>query len=396
MNTSDIQEQPPGFSLVLGGPLYRFWRWAQLSGSEMELLTRRVLVITALVWLPLLLLSLYEGTASRGLIKIPFSLDVAVQARFLVALPILLIADLIIHQRIGPRIQNFLTRNIITGEEIPKFRSAIDSARRMQNSAWLEIGLIILVYTVGVLSWRRQMAYAAPSWHANPDGTNLNLTLAGYWLAFVSVPIFQFILVRWYARFLIWFWFLWRVSRLKLNLTPTHPDRAGGIGFLGKATYSFGTILFVQGVLLSGFIANLVLHSGRNLLEFRVQAAIYIIFFIAAVFAPLVVFVPPLLNAKRGGLSAYGLLASRYTEGFAKKWIQGVNPEGDELLGSADIQSLADLGNSYSLVRAMRITPFGLQDMLLLAVVTAAPLLPLLLFVFSLEELVDKLLQVIL
>jgi hypothetical protein len=33
----------------------------------------------------------------------------------------------------------------------------------------------------------------------------------------------QFLLLRWYVRFFIWYRFLWRVSRLNLHLVPIHP-----------------------------------------------------------------------------------------------------------------------------------------------------------------------------
>jgi len=48
---------PPDFSLVLGGPLYQLWRWSRLSGDALELLRRRVFVLTVVAWAPLLLLS---------------------------------------------------------------------------------------------------------------------------------------------------------------------------------------------------------------------------------------------------------------------------------------------------------------------------------------------------
>jgi hypothetical protein len=64
-------------------------------------------------------------------------------------------------------------------------------------------------------------------------------------------------------------------------------------------------------------------------------------------------------------------------------------------LGPENIQSLADLGNSYSLVRDMRSIPFGLEDISRLAAATAAPLLPLLLTIFSPEELIMRIIKVL-
>jgi hypothetical protein len=89
------------------------------------------------------------------------------------------------------------------------------------------------------------------------------------------------------------------------------------------------------------------------------------------------------------------LLANRYVFGFEEKWIRSGAPETSELLGTGDIQSLADLGNSYSVVREMSIVPFGLQDIARLAAATAAPLLPLTLTIFSVEELLTRLVKVI-
>ena len=153
------------------------------------------------------------------------------------------------------------------------------------------------------------------------EGTRWHLTPAGYWYAFVSIPIFQFILLRWYLRLLIWFRFLWQVSRLNLRLTSTHPDRAGGLAFLGKSAYAFAPILFAQGALLAGLIANRILYEGESLLSFKMEAASLVGFFVLFILGPLVMFTPQLSRAKRRGLGEYGLLASRYVQGFEEKWV---------------------------------------------------------------------------
>ncbi len=396
MEANEPVAQLPEFSLVRGGLFYRFCLWSGLSGTELERVPRRILVIVAIAWLPLLLLSLIDSTAVMGKTEIPFFVDAAVQARFLVGLPFLLYGEMFAHRRMQSRVQNFLRRNIIIGDEIPKFRAAIEGVHRVRDSIWVELIIAILVYSVGGWIWRSQMVVSAPSWFATPDGSNLNLTRPGWWFAFVSVPIFQFILARWYARFLIWFWFLWRVSRLRLELIPTHPDRAGGIGFLTRAMYSFGFVLFTQGVMLSGLIANFVLHNDRTLIEFEFQVAGYIIFFVALALVPLAVFVPPMVSAKRSGLSKYGLLATRYTRDFGEKWVDGNNPDREPLIGTPDIQSLADLGNSFQMLQKMRLAPFGVQAVFWLAAVTATPLLPLGLFIQSPGEIAAQLLRVLL
>src|ERR1700743_1788913 len=203
------------------------------------------------------------------------------------------------------------------------------------------------------------------------------LTPAGLWYVFVSIPILQFILLRWYVRLFIWFRFLWQVSRINLNLIPTHPDRCAGLAFLGKSAYAFGPILFAQGAMLAGLVASRVLYRGESLLSFKLQIAGFIVFFVLAILGPLLMFTPQMARAKRKGLADYGQLAQNYVERFERKGIIPDPPPPEDLLGAADIQSLADLGNSYALVREMRAVPFGLEDMTRLAAATAARLVPL-------------------
>jgi hypothetical protein len=273
MNQPAILREEPDFSLVLGGPLFQLFRRTHLSGGVLELLHRRIIVITTLAWLPLLILSSLGGNAFGGGLTLPFLNDIETQIRFLIALPLLIVSELIVHLRLRPVLQQFVKRNILVAEDIPKFHAAINSAIRWRNSVPLELGLVIFVWTVGTWLWRSQFALGTSSWYAPLKGTHLQLTPAGYWFAFVSIPIFHFLLLRWYLRLLIWFRLLWQVSRLNLHLVPTHPDRAGGLAFLGKSSYAFAPILFAQGAMLSGLIASRVLYGGESLLSFKMEPA---------------------------------------------------------------------------------------------------------------------------
>jgi hypothetical protein len=381
--------QEPDFSLVLGGPIYQLFRKSHLAGDALELLHRRLIVITLIAWLPLLLLAMFfSGTFARS----SFFHDVEVHVRFLVALPVLIAAELIVHSRVKPAVRRFVEREIVVAEDLPRFRSAVDSAVRLRNSVGVELGLILLVYSVGLWVWHTRVAIPTETWYAHAGG-RWELTTAGFWYVFVSIPILQFILLRWYWRLFIWFRFLWHVSRMQLHLVPTHPDRAAGLGFIGKSAYAFGPILFAQGAMLSGVVASRVLNMGESLLSFKMQIGAFVAFFVVVILSPLLMFTPKMARAKRKGLADYGLLAQRYVNRFEQKWVG--EPGGEELLGTGDIQSLADLGNSYSVVKEMRPVPFGLDDISRLAAATAAPLVPLMLTILSPEELIMRIIKVI-
>jgi hypothetical protein len=383
------------FSLVLGGPLFQLCRRTHLSGDGLELLLRRVAISALYAWLPLLFLSMLGGHALRGSLKIPFLYDVEAHVRFLVALPVLIIAELVVHNRVSPLVRRFVERRIVVTEDLPRFRAAVNSALRIRNSFAVEGTLLILVYSLGLWMWRSQVALGDPTWYATPAEKHLHLTAAGYWYVFVSIPMVQFLLLRWYMRLAIWFRLLWQISRLNLHLIAAHPDRAGGIAFLGTSSYAFSPILFAEGALLLGLIASRVLYEGRALLSFKMEAAGFVAFFVLAILGPLMMFTRRLERTKRRGSAEYGLLANRYLCRFEEKWISGGASETNALLGSADIQSLADMGNAYSMVRQMRLVPFSTLDITRLAATTAAPLVPLLLTMFSVAEVVKLLVKIV-
>jgi len=391
-----LPAQPPDFSLVLGGPLYQLLRRAHLSGDALELMTRRLIVAVLLTWVPLLLLSVAEGHAWGDSVKVPFLFDVDVHARLLLALPLFIAAELVVHQRMRPVVAAFEKRGLIPDAARAQFDAAISSALRLRNSIPAELLLIAFVYGVGVLViWRSHSAIDVATWYAESGGGKLQPTLAGWWFGCVSLPIFQFILLRWYFRLVIWARFLWQISRIDLQLMPTHPDRAGSLGFLSIITQAFAPLLAGQGVMLAGVMANKIFYAGARLVDFKMEIVSLVTVMLFFVVAPLLVFVPLLARTKRAGLSEYGGLAQRYVREFDRKWLRGGARPEEPLVGSADIQSLADMGNSFEVVKGMRLVPFGKEMVVQLAVISLLPVAPLVLTMIPLGELLDRFLQVV-
>jgi hypothetical protein len=391
---ADVAHAPDNFSLVLGGPLYQLWRRTRLSGDALQLLPRRIVILTVLAWLPLLALSVVEGHAWGTTVTLPFLHDIELHVRFLVAVPLLILAELVVHRRMRPVVLQFVERGLIPASARAQFETALASAMRLRNSIWAEALLIAFVYVVGVgIFWRTQVALPVASWHGAPAGGTWQPTLAGWWLGCVSLPLFQLLLLRWYFRLFIWARFLWHVSRLELTLLPTHPDRCGGLGFLTGIIYAFSPVLTAQGAVLAGMIASRIFYAGAKLPDFKVELIGLVAVMVFAILSPLLVFSQKLEAAKRTGLREHGALAQRYVREYDRKWLRGGAPPDEPLVGSADIQSLADLGNSFEILKDMRWVPFTLPAVLQLAVATLLPVLPLMLTMISLEELLDRLLK---
>jgi hypothetical protein len=390
--SEDLMREVQDFSLVLGGPLYQLLRKAHISGDALELVRRRAIVIALLAWLPLLVLSLLEGRAFGESVAVPFLRDLEVHIRFLVALPLFVVAELVVHDRMRFVLWQFLERKLIPPGAAKRFEAAVGAAFRLRNSVLAELLLIAFVYVVGIsLVWRQYLTLGTPTWYATPEGGGMTFTLSGIWLGYVSLPLFQFLMLRWYYRIFIWARFLWQVSRIGLNLVPTHPDRVGGLGFLSNTAYAFVPLAAAHGTVLAGMIANRIFYTGASLLGFKAEVALVLAVLLCLVFGPLLVFAPQLAEAKRKGNREYGTLALRYVSEFDAKWLRGGASADEPLVGSGDIQSLADLANSFEVVRGMRLAPVTREAVIQLAFATLAPVVPLGLTMMSLEELLKSL-----
>jgi hypothetical protein len=397
VHSAHVLRDAQDFSLVHGGPLFQLLLRAHLSSDALTLVVRRTIAFVLISWVPLLALSALDGHLLDGGVALPFLADLETHIRFLVVVPLLLVAELVVHKRLLPVARAFLDRDLIGEADEERFDGAINSAFRLRNSVAAEVLLFALVYGIGVLVvWRHYTALDVSTWYAYPYAGHHRLYHAGIWYAYVSLPIFQFLLLRWYYRLFIWIRFLWQVSRIELSLVPTHPDQVGGLGFLGNTVFAFSVLLVAHGAMVAAQITNRIFFAGAALTDFKEEVFVMLVFLLCLVFGPLLVFSPQLSRAKRRGLLEYGALAENYVRQFDGKWLRGGAQESEPLMGSADIQSLADMGNSFAVVRTMRLAPIARDAVLELAACVLVPLVPLLLTIMPVEDLVRKLLGVVL
>jgi hypothetical protein len=384
------------FSLVLGGPLFHLWRRTRLSGENLELLRRRIIAMVLVTWMPLFLLASFEGHAWRGTARLPFLLDAEQHLRLLLALPLLIFGELLVHRRICLIVRQFLSRGLISESARARFDAAVTSARRLRNASAAELVLIAFVYGFGVpYFWRNYGALDVVSWYGIIVAGRFHPSLAGWWLGCVSLPLLQFLLLRWYFRLFIWMRFLWQVSKIELRLVPSHPDECGGIGFLNLVQGAFAPLVLAQGILLSGLIANRVFFAGARLPDFLVDIVVILAVTVSVIFVPLLVFAPQLNEAAATGMLEYGALAQQYVREFEQKWLRSTESIGEPLLGSADIQSLADWSNGFEVVQEMRSVPFTIRDVLQLGAIALLPILPLMLTMLSLRELLERIIRLL-
>jgi hypothetical protein len=384
-----------GFSLVHGGPLYHLLLQIGLMGPGLELLHRRLVASVVITWVPLAVLTGFAGTLVGG-VKVPFLFDLDAHVRLLISLPLFIGAELLVHRRIPVIADDFVERGLIAPQDRPHFDGLVAWAVRLRNSIVAEIVVLGLALTGGHWAWSKEISLKVTTWYATASEGPGTLTWAGYWFAFVSLPIARFFLLRWYLRLLIWYAFLWRVSRLRLQLNPLHPDRAGGLGFLEHSVIAFAPVLIGQSAFLAGVIGNRIWHEGAKLADFKLELEGFTTLLTLFMLLPLTFFVVQMARARRMGIREYSELGTRYARAFREKWLQDGKASEEALLGNEDIRSLADLENSYRSVHTMRIAPISKEFILHLAIVIALPLLPLALTMIPLDEVFERLAHLLL
>jgi hypothetical protein len=293
-------------------------------------------------------------------------------------------------------IRHFIESGLVEDKDTPKYESIVRQVMKMVNFVPVE-GVIVVLVNVNTLFMRLEFSEVSSTWQFLSSPSGMTRTPAGWWYLVVSLPVFQFLLWRWFYRYLIWCWYLWRTSRLDLRLVATHPDRVGGLAFLGVLQIKFCPIIFALASLLSAYVGQEVVFGGAPLQQFTTMILGNVVLILVIFLGPYLVFSLQLFESFRRGFLAYSSLANDYTQSFDRKWIKGEAPQGEPLLGSSDIQSLADLSNSFGIVRDMRWVPFDLKLTIIpIVACTVVPFLPLALTVFPVEEIIKKIVSILL
>ena len=392
MKDQPAEPSRPEFSLIRGGPWYRLQLWLHLLRPDSLQVGKRALLYALLAWAPLAALTMIGGTAYAVSGGLSFFQDIALHVRFLVALPILIIAEAPIDRYTGAVVEHLQRSGVVSPSGRDQLERAIRSTTGMRDSWIVAIALIALAFLGG---WSRvtHTTSQLSTWFEPSGGGQTPLSPAGYWLGFVATPLFVSVLLRSLWRFGLWSRFLFSLSRVRLELSPAHPDRTGGLGGLQVGHQPFAAIFFVLGATFSATIANQVLYNGAHILDFKMLAASLIVCAALLYVAPLLAFTPKLIVCKREGILEYERLSGEYTRGFDEKWIRAGEKSSEPLLGTSDIQSLADIGNAFERVETMRTFVIRPKGLMVPVLAVGVPLLPLALMVMPLQDLLKLLLK---
>lgn len=380
------------FSLVIGGPFYRFLARLHLAEPEPNLYVRTVVLIL-LTWLPLLALSQAQGTLFGNRVYLPLLHDFAVWSRLLGSLPLFVIAEIVIDPWIRRVVRTFSSSGIVRDADTQAFHSAIVRIERLRDSGVAELILAIVAFVPLFLAFDYEWVSSASSaWHGS---ISAGLSPAGWWFASVSSPIFRFILFRWLWRYTLWCALLYKIMRLKLNLRPGHPDRLGGLGFVSSAQQHFGILFTALGLSVAGQYMTAITYFHMNLKDTRIPMLAFVLSALLVILGPLVVLSPRLALARRSGLARYSQAARRLTESFESKWIDGTAVH-ESMMGNPDPSSMIDFNSTFDIVDGMKIIPVSKRIAISVAAQAAGPMALVWLFTTPVEQLIRDVLKMVL
>jgi hypothetical protein len=370
-------EGPPGssiignFSLVVGGPFYAMLRRLKLVEPAPNI-GGRIAMLLILTWGPLACLSLLQGVLFGHQVMLPLLYDFSIYGRFFVALPLLVIAEVVIDPKIRRVVATFEESGLVGKATLPLYQSALERISRLRDSGVAELLLLVVAsLPVFMLDQEEWISQQFTTWHGSTSG---GLSGAGWWFVFVSSPVLRFLLLRWLWRYFVWSLMLFRVMKLDLNLAPGHPDLLGGLGFVLDAQRHFGILFAAIGSILAGQFGNSIAYFGDTLASTKVPMIAFVLIAVFVVLCPLTLLSPKLSALRRAGLARYSQLARQLTKSFDAKWTQDGNGTRESILGSPDPSSLADFVSSYNVVRDLKFIPIDRKLVLQVAAEAAAPL----------------------
>jgi len=370
------------FSL-LGGPLHRL-------GCRLGLVRDRTntfalgLALGAFLWTVLAALALIEGIGHQV-----FSLSViGGHARLLLAIPLFFLCEAWVDPRMTAFVRGIVRAEVVPPNALPALRSEIARTVRSKDSWVPDAVCLLAAVLLSVMGSHLHLSGASAT--QDPSRAVGEMFLTGQWYWLVCLTLFRFLMLRWLWRLGLWCHFLWRVSKLPLHLVPTHPDGVAGIGSLEGAHTQFIPIVLAISIVQCAAFAEEI-SAGTMTLEAIYPALALILVVDAALFlAPLCIFTPKLWACRVKGSGDYMELAASYVNEFERKWLTAAGPRRDDLLGTADLQSLADLNNAVSVVKSMRLVPISHRLLMHMALAASLPMLPLLLLKYPVAELAQK------
>lgn len=373
-----------GLSLVSGGLIYNLTSFLRKNCSEKTGRYRTALVLVVITWLALCIIALFEDTLKDSAQTINFFEDFSTHIRFLFVVPFLIIIENLVDKSFVGYLKN--TDRIIPQSQQAAYNLLVKKLNSLTNSIIPEVLILLVFYGLVIINWDSLSIFSTNRNFLVQENSG-SLAIGGWYYLIICSPVFLLLVFRWLWRWLIWIYSIIRISRFKLELDPLHADRMAGLEYLNSVPLTLSYILIAPSAVFSAHIGIEIIYQGASLNQFAIPISAYIFMLPIILFAPLALFLPKLLRTKSYGIQNFGNTIRKHNIGYRKRWIEGNGKEGDELLGTMDNSSLADINGSYAPVQEMKLFPINLKMVIMSFAMNLIPYLPLIFTYYTVSEL---------
>jgi hypothetical protein len=395
--TDALPGHDTAFSLVQGGPAYRIQQILGLIPRRGLGVPRRVLLFVLLTWAPMMVWAIVTRRLFPGVVTEPLLQHFGVHVRCLVAIPLFIVSEVVVEaisQRIFPY---FVTSGIVNEAQESRFAAILRQAGRLRDSwlAWAVLAVLAVLLAWRFAGFGETLHADELSWAVSRETGFLQLGFGGWWFLVVVRPVFTFFLLHWVWRLCIVAVVSWRIAHLDLRLVPTHPDRAGGLGFLEQAPLAYSPIVLALSAVIASHWGHQVLYHQATLDTFKLPLGLFVAALLVIFLGPFLLFSAPLLQLKRRSLLAYGALVGEHGWLVQRRWILGEPVEDKGLLEAPELGPVADTITMYEAVKRIKPVPLGKQSLLAVIIPALLPMIPVLAIKVPVKDALLKLLGVL-
>ncbi len=384
-------------SLVRDDLLFRIQRRLGLIPAGGLGIGRRLLFWSLLGWLPIALWAAVNGRALSAAAGEPLLAHFGVHVRFLIAVPLFILAEGVAHSLTTRLVPHFVRAGIVPEAEVPRLRAALTWITSLRDSSLPWIGIFALVVSVATFSATLQPPHeVAWATEAVQDGGGADLGFGAWWFLLVGRPIYLTLLLSWLWRAVLLALLFRAIAGLRLAIVPTHPDGVGGLGFLERLPTAFApVVLAISAVAASGWAHGVVYHDVA-IESLRLQMGALVVVVLLIFLAPMLMFSGVLRAAKRQALLDYGVLVGRHGRLVHQRWIEGRTVTDDAVLSAPELGPVADTNALYAAITAMRTVPLGKASVAPLILAALLPMLAVLAIEVPVKEILRTLVTALL
>jgi hypothetical protein len=366
MASNSVASPDVPFSLFDGDRLNRVFAVLHAPQDGRFRMLKRCVIVVLLTWVPVAVLALFGGLFGGGIATTNFFADFAAYAQFLIAMPLFMLAEPFVEASTRIADRQFVDCGIVRTQDVNELHRVHCLIRRLRLSWWPDIAFVAIAYALSLAILVPEFAvHPLATWHVKDYAQWRTLTAPGAWEFLIALPILNYTWLRFVWKIVMWTIYLLRVSRMRLELHPAHPDLTGGIGFISATQGRFALFILAYGV--SNIAATVgyeiaVLHYDLSampvwgpLLGFTIGAPLLFTL-------PLLMFTAQLYRSKQHALSLYRERVTEHTRVVEKRWRERHRSAESAVEEVRELTELSALGTMFVRIQNMRVVPFDMRS----------------------------------